>query len=76
MEALQIIGVLASIALLIVGAWLLCTLIHDEGYKDGQVDAINGKIVYKLVEFADGTREYYKECELKDLIEEHKIIEK
>jgi hypothetical protein len=69
-----------SIGLIIVGAaGMICIIIvaaakKHEGYREGQIDAINGKIVYKLVEFKDGTRGYYKESELKDLIE-HKIIE-
>ena len=31
-----------------------------EGYKIGQIDAINGKIYYELFEYEDGEREWKK----------------
>ena len=56
-----------------VGMILISNIRYQEGYKNGQSDALSGKQKYRLVEFEDGTREYRKESELKDLIT-HKII--
>lgn len=50
-------------------------LYYEKGYKNGQVDAIKGEINWTLVEYPDGTREYYPTDELKDL-GEHKVVEK
>lgn len=59
-EHFIILGV--SILLMILCLWIG----HETGYKKGQTDAVSGKIKYKLLQFEDGTREYYKESELKN----------
>jgi hypothetical protein len=60
-----------------VWAFVLMILVnkagYDNGYKKGQVEALNGNIEFVLVEFKDGSRDYYKRSELKNLVE-HKII--
>lgn len=68
-EGIVIIMILVFAALMI----LVVIAFSGDAYKQGQIDAINGKIKYKLVEFPDGSREYYQEKELRDL-KEHKII--
>lgn len=54
---------------------LIGWLCQSEGYKMGQVDAINGKIEYKLIEYADGSREWVKDKQLKHIKVAFKIIE-
>jgi hypothetical protein len=45
----------------------------DEGYKKGYSDAMNGTDKMKLVEFDDGTRDWYLTKHLKH-IDHHKVI--
>ena len=37
------------------------------GYKKGQIDAINGKIKFKLIKYPDGSK-IWQEIKLKELI--------
>lgn len=63
------------IAVFCLVSWLCYSQGKKDGYKDGQMDAIKGVIKYKLIEFKDGERKYYRDDELKDLIEQdYKII--
>ena len=46
----------------------------SKGYKDGQIDAMNGKQGYVLIEFEDGSREYYDKDDISKLKEPYKVI--
>lgn len=43
------------------GAFSEKTLQYKEGYKQGQIDYANGKIVYKIKPNGDGTTSWQKE---------------
>jgi hypothetical protein len=44
----------------IVTAILFYILGNIDGHKRGQISVLKGKQKYKLLEFPDGTREFYK----------------
>jgi hypothetical protein len=46
-----------AILLLMLGIMvpLLCEVKYDDGYKQGQIDALTGKICYKLEQQQDGS---------------------
>lgn len=69
----ETIGLIISSIFLVVMLFSLMYISAEDGYKKGQIAALNDKQEYRLVEFEDGTRDYYKESELKDLIP-HKVI--
>jgi hypothetical protein len=70
MDALIII-IFAILIVTVIMIWIYSA--YKDGYAAGQIAAMNGKQEYRLIEFEDGIRKYYKESELKDLIT-HKII--
>lgn len=47
------------LALFMLGTMIIIvTALHDDGYKDGQIDAINGNIKYELVTKPDKSTEW------------------
>lgn len=50
----EVLGAIAGIMVIIV-VLVFCSVIYDYGYKQGQIDAINGKIKYHLVVTDDKT---------------------
>lgn len=68
----------ASVILIATGLlWIMIDwLSYAKGYKRGQIDALNGKFDFVLIEFEDGTRHWYRKKELKDLIDYKIIIDK
>lgn len=71
MDALIVILGLIIFLCIILIVILIC---HSGGYKVGQIDAMNGKIKYTLIEFEDGTRDYYKDDELISLKDKFTVI--
>jgi len=69
-------AILISVALIICFfvLFLYGKIAQEEGYKKGQIDYKNGIDKFTLIEFEDGTREYYKKSELKDLKVHKEII--
>lgn len=65
--------IFSAIGLMFFGMILSYSSAKETFYKKGQIDAINGNIKYKLVEFEDGERQYCHVDELKD-VAPHKII--
>lgn len=64
-----ILVIITCLGMVIFLAWVY----FKEGYEKGQIDALNQKQHYHLVEFKDGERKYYHEKSLKDLVD-HKLI--
>jgi len=68
-STIVIVGVFVSFIAVII---LLIKEADDTGYKQGQVDALNGIQKYKLIEFPDGTRDYYKDPKPEDFTNEYR----
>jgi hypothetical protein len=66
-SVIVIIGVFVSFIAVII---LVIKEADDTGYKHGQIDALNGIQKYKLIEFSDGTRDYYKDPKPEDFTDE------
>lgn len=47
---------------------------YHGGYADGQIDAMNQKQNFHLLEFEDGAREYYHKDDLSNFKQSFKII--
>lgn len=65
------IAVIVCIVCFIVIIVLLIKDASETGYRNGQIDALNGIQNYKLIEFSDGTRDYYKDPKPEDFSDEY-----
>ena len=65
-------------AVIVFVLWVFSLIIvsinrYKNGYREGQIDAMNDKNNYRLIEFKDGVREYRHADELSKLTK-HTVI--
>ena len=50
--------IVVMIIMFCLGLVFMGVTIHDTGYKNGQIDALTGKVKYELVEYPNKTKSW------------------